>query len=85
MNVTLEVSALSTSGWAEQAVHAVGTPPSRRSRANSSPWSAQVVGKTTLLAMIGGLLRPTAGAIVVNGRDIAEVGPRAGRLPPRHA
>ena len=40
-------------------------------------------GKTTLLSMLGGLLRPSAGAIVVSGVDIAAL--EEAKLPPFRA
>jgi ABC-type lipoprotein export system ATPase subunit len=40
-------------------------------------------GKTTLLSMLGGLLRPSAGEIVINGVDIAALPER--ELPPFRA
>ena len=36
-------------------------------------------GKTTLLNMIAGLLRPSAGAILIDGRAVAVPGPDRGR------
>lgn len=74
--VTLQIRDLcKTYGEGDRAVAAV-----RNANFNTEPGQFVAVvgpsgsGKTTLLAMIGGLLTPSSGEILVNGRDIAQLG-----------
>ena len=78
MSVKLEVTALEkTYGSGRMVVHAVAN-------ANFTIEEGQFVavvgpsgsGKTTLLSMLGGLLTPTAGTIVVNGKQVERLSPR---------
>jgi putative ABC transport system ATP-binding protein len=78
MSVTLEVTSLcKTYGEGERAVNAV----SNVSFATQPGEFLAIVGpsgsgKTTLLAMIGALLTPTSGSILVNGQDVAALSGR---------
>jgi putative ABC transport system ATP-binding protein len=78
MSVKLEVTGLEkTYGRGHMAVHAVRdayfTVEEGQFIAVVGPSGS---GKTTLLSMLGGLLTPTGGKIVVNGKQVEKLSPR---------